>query len=309
MSSFKNILVYLDTHSDDKSVLDVATSLAKESGAKLKIVDIIPDFSWPTHLLIGGFERTVELATGDKTGLLKEVVDGVRKLGVDASAKLLDGRLSIALIREAIRDQHDLVIKNAKGRRSRRSGFFGTTATRLIRKCPCPVLATGPSASWPCRRVVAAVDATTDDDAHSRLNSCILKVAESVAAEPTSRLSVVSAWCIHGELTLKNHMSDDDLQKLRNNAKADAELRLDKLMSTCEGRVPADQIHSVHGHTEEAIQQFLEQDQSDLLVMGTVGRSGLSGLLMGNTAERILERVQCSVLAVKPEEFTSPVKV
>ena len=41
--------------------------------------------------------------------------------------------------------------------------------------------------------------------------------------------------------------------------------------------------------------------------MGTVARTGIPGLLIGNTAETILQRVDCSVLAVKPDGFVSPV--
>ena len=47
----------------------------------------------------------------------------------------------------------------------------------------------------------------------------------------------------------------------------------------------------------------------DLVVMGTVGRTGLKGLIMGNTAETILRSVRCSVLAVKPEGFVTPVRI
>jgi len=49
--------------------------------------------------------------------------------------------------------------------------------------------------------------------------------------------------------------------------------------------------------------------QADLVVMGTVARTGIAGWLIGNTAEAILEQLQCSVLAVKPHGFVSPVKL
>jgi universal stress protein E len=41
--------------------------------------------------------------------------------------------------------------------------------------------------------------------------------------------------------------------------------------------------------------------------METVGRTGIPGLLMGNTAETILQQVNCSVLAIKPPGFVTPV--
>ena len=48
-------------------------------------------------------------------------------------------------------------------------------------------------------------------------------------------------------------------------------------------------------------------DQIDLLVMGTVCRTGLAGFIIGNTAEEVLSALNCSVLTVKPEGFVSPV--
>ncbi len=53
---------------------------------------------------------------------------------------------------------------------------------------------------------------------------------------------------------------------------------------------------------------FANENRIDLLVLGTIGRSGIAGLLMGNTAERILNKVECSVLAVKPEGFVSSIR-
>ncbi len=56
-----------------------------------------------------------------------------------------------------------------------------------------------------------------------------------------------------------------------------------------------------------AIQSGVEELDADLLVMGTVSRGGVAGLLMGNTAERLLDRVDCSLLTIKPADFISPI--
>ena len=47
---------------------------------------------------------------------------------------------------------------------------------------------------------------------------------------------------------------------------------------------------------------------ADLVVMGAVARTGISGLIIGNTAEAILDQLTCSVLAIKPAGFKTPVK-
>jgi nucleotide-binding universal stress UspA family protein len=51
------------------------------------------------------------------------------------------------------------------------------------------------------------------------------------------------------------------------------------------------------------------EHEIDLVVMGTVARSGLSGILIGNTAEKVLGKVRCAVLAIKPAGFVSPIQL
>ena len=55
--------------------------------------------------------------------------------------------------------------------------------------------------------------------------------------------------------------------------------------------------------------EFVVSEGIDVLVMGTVARGGVSGVLIGNTAERVLRKLPCSVLTVKPDGFVSPVRL
>ena len=57
------------------------------------------------------------------------------------------------------------------------------------------------------------------------------------------------------------------------------------------------------------IPEMVAKKGVDLIVMGTVCRTGLAGFFVGNTAEDILQQVDCSVLALKPEGFVSPVEL
>jgi nucleotide-binding universal stress UspA family protein len=61
------------------------------------------------------------------------------------------------------------------------------------------------------------------------------------------------------------------------------------------------------GETVPSIRQLAERLPADLIVTGTVGRSGIPGFFIGNTAEEVLQTTQASVLAVKPRNFVSPV--
>jgi nucleotide-binding universal stress UspA family protein len=65
--------------------------------------------------------------------------------------------------------------------------------------------------------------------------------------------------------------------------------------------------HLVRGGPRREIPVLAERLGIDLVVMGTVARTGIPGFIMGNTAESILEQIGCSVLAIKPPGFASPV--
>ncbi len=66
-------------------------------------------------------------------------------------------------------------------------------------------------------------------------------------------------------------------------------------------------LHLVKGDPSDAVPKVVTKVQPDLLIMGTICRTGIPGFIIGNTAERVLSAVQCSVLVIKPEGFVSPV--
>ncbi len=68
-------------------------------------------------------------------------------------------------------------------------------------------------------------------------------------------------------------------------------------------------VHLVKGPARVLIPAVASRERIDLIVMGTVCRTGVPGFLIGNTAESVLQQVDCSVLAVKPEGFVTPVKL
>ena len=73
-------------------------------------------------------------------------------------------------------------------------------------------------------------------------------------------------------------------------------------------RIPPE-VHLSDDLPDVAISRAIEENKIDLVVMGTIARGGLKQLLVGNTAERILPELSCSVLAVKPDDFVCPVQL
>lgn len=64
--------------------------------------------------------------------------------------------------------------------------------------------------------------------------------------------------------------------------------------------------HLSQGLPEQVIPDFAKQLDAELVILGTIGRTGISAALLGNTAEHVLDQINCDVLAIKPEDFKCP---
>ena len=145
MKRFKHILVATDSRLENQSIIAEAAKLAKESNASLKLVDVVPPLSWTVRLLVSNHEHIRGLMIREKQEQLETLAEPLRTEGVDVETKVLNGKSSVEIIREVLRNKHDLVMRVAKGSSSRRKGFFGTTGIRLLRECPCAVHLVAPN--------------------------------------------------------------------------------------------------------------------------------------------------------------------
>ena len=126
------------------------------------------------------------------------------------------------------------------------------------------------------------------------------------------RVHVVHAWELYGEATLRR--SDirsagvSDLDELSRRQEEAVRAAIEGLLADVDDESTEWVVHVEKGEPVDVVTRLIDDQDVDLLVIGTVARSGVSGLVMGNTAERVLDAVSCGVLAVKPPGFTSPIQ-
>lgn len=303
---FKNILVHVYAEHPSLTVLDTCRHVAATEGAKITLVDVIPDPTWFAKLFGQGVSEPLEKARDSKLAHLQTLADNLGDFAVES--RVLHGPTSQALIQEVLQHDHDLVIRDTKGKSSLQTSFFGTTAFQLLRKCPCPVLLLKPGHAWPFERVAAAVDVSNPDDPHANLNVEIMKQATPFAAGDLQNLHVISAWTMFGESVMKDHMREEEFEDVMSKVKTNSETTLDSLVMKFGMGVGWDNVHLFHGDACRVLTEYVAEKEIDLLVMGSVGRVGFSGAVMGNTAEHILNAIECSVLVLKPDGYQSPVK-
>ena len=305
MKRFKNILYHADGNHSTAESLGRAVKLAESNNAKLTVMDVIAESE-----LAADVERRYQLDLQDllrqrRLEQLEALVEPFTNDGLSIRIQVISGKPFIALISEIQRNGHDLLIKPphlSEGLTERL--FYGSFDLHLLRKCPCPVWIDRPESAHPYRQILAAVDPT--DESCPELNRLILDLASSLAERESAQLHVVHAWQMPGESILRSgraRISHTELEKLLTDTEQSHRERLNELVE-CYG---LKQIHLLKQRPAKAITSLADQFEADLIVMGTVGRTGLPGLIIGNTAEDVLQTTHTSVLAVKPKGFVSPV--
>ena len=181
----------------------------------------------------------------------------------------------------------------------------------LMRKCPCPVWVLKPTRRHSFARILAAVDPTTDDSHPAGLNVAIMELASSLAGLEESELHVVHAWTVFAESIFRNRarLSPSEVATLIRAVEQDYRERVQGLLRGLNRKSLKIHLHLVKGAAGAVIPQIARNVRADLMVMGTVSRTGAAGFLIGNTAETVLPQLHCSVLAVKPAGFVTPVQL
>ncbi len=326
MKRFTNILCIVEPENFSETALTQALNIATNHQAKITVACFIkPLGPWKTWFKTReDFNSALSHAAIQKKQALEAWV------GQSAPSEKIDvvvghGTLFIEAIQRVIAHQHDLVIKCSDDI-DWLDRLFGTDDMHLLRKCPCPVLMLKPGQSEPFKRVLAAVDVSDDEiesdeaqSAQESLNLKILDYASLFSVDEFTDLHVVSIWQAYAESFLRDsgfaQLPDDEVNKYVEDARLTYAANINELLDAMKKSVGEKafsfirpQKHLIKGDAAKEIPVQAKALQTDLIVMGTVARTGIPGLIIGNTAESILEQVHCSVLAVKPDHFHSPVE-
>jgi nucleotide-binding universal stress UspA family protein len=309
MQRFKNILFYSANPPKEKACLRRAAALATRNEAALTVVRLFEELYRELRFFPAIRPEDIQEAVIKKWSKeLEAMIAPFRQQGVRVSSRILFGTPVIEVIREVLRRKHDLVMLASEGGIGER--WFGSTATRLMRKCPCPVWVMHAGSAARYSRVMAAVDPDPTDAVRDGLNLKIMQLATSLAEMEHAELHVVHAWRPFSgrELAVRGGLTPREADKFAREDLARHKKWLDKLLSNFNLEKIRGHVHLIKGDPARVIIDTARRKRIDVIVMGTVARTGVAGLIIGNTAESVFHRVRCAVLAVKPEGFVTPVK-
>lgn len=323
MKRFKNILCVLESEEDCHPILERAITLAETNQAILTIVTVVPHITVDFNLFKD--DPDIDLQTimeNEKKEKLDSLVKSfLHKIKIET--RTLSGVPFLEIIYDVLRNGHDLVIKMPEIA-DWLDHLFGSNDMHLLRKCPCPVWLIKPDSPKSYHNILAAVDLDSDDTeqleaSQKALNLQILQMASSLAVNDFSQLHVVHVWDAPAESLMHSpfiKMTKEEIDDYANRVKDQQEEKLNTFLhDAIDSQVGnmldylKPNIHLIKGLASQSIPQLAKKIEADIIVMGTVARTGIPGFIMGNTAETILNKIHCSVLAIKPPEFITPVKL
>lgn len=320
MKQFNNILYVSEASVAQGPAMARAVSLAENNQAKLTFIEVMPVISAGIGMPPGVPSSTqLQSAVVSKRRTELESLVAPYRQSRGIRIEVLVGQMFIEVIRAVLRNKYDLLIKPAENP-DFIERLFGSNDMHLLRKCPCPVWLTQPDEKSNYRCILAAVDFNPDNISNTveqSLNQQILELASSLALSDFAALHLVHVWDAPAEMMVRswaNNPNEAGMAYVEGD-RSRHQTAFNRLRDQLRDQIGKEvydhlspQFHLHRGAPSTVIPEIAKQLQADLVVMGTVARTGIAGLFIGNTAEAILEQLQCSVLAVKPPGFSSPIK-
>jgi len=305
MKRFRNILVCVNIKRQDHPALERAVELARNNKAAVRVVAVQEELPpWARTLLPSRVQDWETIVVQEAKGRLEALIAPLRDSGISVSSGVLVGQPFLEIIREVLTDAHDLLLKDLEQDSTLEKPAIESTDMHLLRKCPCPVWLIKPTAGKQFERILAAVDPVPgDDDVRNSLNTKILELATSLAIQEQCKLFVVRAYEAIGEALLATKLDSREYSEYMDRIQM-KRLKSDREFIGKFARTHGDfDVRYVFGNPGTVIPEVARDEKVDLIVMGTVARTGIPGLVIGRTAETVLRQVDCSVLGVKPRGF------
>ena len=307
MQYFRNVLVGVqlprgeDTNeplaAPTQAVIEQALDLAERTKAQVTFCTVInPDGGLFSSSTTDKLRNVLSQAARDLHASLQQIA---ADRSVEADSVIREGKAWAELAIQVVEGGHDALIVGTRDP-SISSYLFGSTGKKLLRCVPCPLWLVRPgdsSGEIPEWLVAAGLDDVSLNAMHMGVNGA--QIFES-------RLHILHAVG-HGLDRRLSHtgLTTSEIETLFEETRRQRENEIRQQLSTTDYRtvIHGVNVHVVDGPPEVCVLQAVDEYNIDLVIMGTQARGGISGMLLGNTAERLVAELDCSLLAIKPDEF------
>lgn len=297
VAPIKHLLLATDFSSAAGRAEDYASALAASWAAVLSVVTVI-EFQPGLDREYAVNQMYLTDRMYEATAALAAFKDKLQRRGIQTTTRIATGLPSEEVIAAAQAEDADLIILGTRGKSGLAHVLLGSTAERVIRMAPCPVLAVpAPKAEVgkgvPLDRVLVATD----------LSDCSLEAvrfARVVAGQAKAQIELLH---IMEPASYGIDFSFESSHEREQKRKAASE-KLEALSSEFAAAGIVVKVSLCAGAPADGILQAAGRSSSDLIVMGTHGRRGFSHMWAGSVTEAVLRRGTIPVLAVRKPAFS-----
>jgi universal stress protein E len=310
MPSFRRILVAVNAL-DAKSLPGVlkAAQLARACGAQVELyhgldTPVYADLYAQGDHGLPDLQRSIQQRALHQ---LENIADRLRQhsLKVNVCAEW-DYPAFEAIVRRAMRIKADLIVSSAHTGRHRLPSLMRLTDWELVRLSPIPVLIVKNAHPYRHPAILSAVDPTHAFSKPLQLDKCILRTARILSQSLRGTLHAVHAYArVPGGSLPDAGFTSALLEDIAQQSERAARVRLDRALRAT--RIARARRYLIARDPVNGIAEAARRSRSAIVVMGAISRSGFKRLLIGNTAERILDELSCDVLVVKSSKFRTRV--
>ena len=313
MDNFNKILVHITDPPADKWMMEKAVDIARRNDGVITIIGVAKEV--PEHLeslIQEKFNLDLQRILYDREKRqLQKVSVSFEGKEIEIVQKTIRGRDFREIIKEVLKEDYSLLLTRKIQEKTLREKIFGTETVHLIRDCPCPVWIFPEQGKKCFSKILVAVDTSTPHDEEKKLNEKLLQIASPIAKHEQAELHALHCWEDHGESIPGSRLVEIPVQRIKQYNIDDEKKDLARFREFLIPYRPVIREEHIHFYKEDpghGIPEVTKNQKIELLILGTLGRSGLRGRLVGNTAERVLNQVDCSVLTIKPDGFVTPVR-
>ena len=311
MLKYRNILVYIDPTKDQQPALQRAIEIVEQQvNTTITLFLCCYDLTYEMTSLSSAEERKAmqALVIRENKEWLEELAAPHIEKGFHINCEVhWHNRPFEAVIKLILQNGYDLLIKSTHPHSRLSTILFTPTDWSLLRKCPIPLLLVK-AKSWPVDgNILCAINCKSIQDAeHYDLNAAILSEANDISTMVKSNVHAVNAYPsppmnIMMELPEFDPIHyEDGLKEFHQKILSDYAEKYD---------IKSENTHLKQGLPEDVICDVSKEIDADLVILGTVGRSGLDAALLGNTAEQVINNLESDLLALKPNGFVCPIKL
>jgi nucleotide-binding universal stress UspA family protein len=228
---------------------------------------------------------------------LDDTAQKVREAGIDVTSDLMLGIPSQSILEAASEEDADLVIMGTRGLSGVEHLLLGSTAERVVQRARCPVLSVHPGDAVETPKaesILVPTDFSKDADRASHAALALLRKQPKDAT-----LTLLHVYHLPFEYTAYGTVPTSwDYFKDVEGAATD---RIEEIADSFREEGLSVVTRTVEGYPPEVIIKVAEEIGCDMIAMGTHGRTGLAHLLLGSTAERVVQHAGCPVLTVREE--------